>query len=65
MDDEGDEAVMDEPNEAPTAFMFHGLSFYGKVHSEGCISWAEELLESGEIKRTALMPRHAATADFR
>lgn len=42
-----------------TSFRLRGLPFYETVHSDGGdISWMEERLESGEIKRTVLMPEH-------
>ncbi len=54
-----------QEDEHETAFTLHGLPFYGKVSSDGgCISWFEERLASGLIRRTSLMPRHADTADY-
>ena len=44
-------------SDTPTSFRLRGLPFYGTVHhSGGDISWMEERLASGEIKRTPLMP---------
>ena len=54
-----------QEDEHETAFTLNGLPFYGKVSSDGGdISWFEERLASGLVRRTTLMPRHADPADF-